>query len=85
MQETWVLLLVQEDSAYRWASISVHHNYWAHMPQLLKPETLESMLHSKEKPQKCEVHAPQLESSPHKSQLEKAHTQQQRPGATKNI
>ena len=61
-------------------------------PQLLSPhataaEAWDPRVHapSKEKPQKCEVHAPQLESSPHKSQLEKAHTQQQRPGATKNI
>ena len=32
-----------------------------------------------EKPQRCEARAPQLESSPRSLQLEKAHTEQQRP------
>ena len=27
------------------------HNYWAHMPQLLKPACLEPMLHREEPPQ----------------------------------
>lgn len=45
------------------------------MPQLLKPTHHASG--PQEKPQR-EARAPQLDRSPH-SQLEKAHTQQQRP------
>ena len=37
-----------------------------------------------EKPPQWEAHTPQLESSPHSPELEKAHMQQQRPSATKN-
>ena len=62
------------------------HTLWsnkAHAPQLRKPASLKTMLgnkktHCNEKPR-----APQLESSPCSQKREKAHTQQQRPSATK--
>ena len=58
MQGTWVRALVQEDPTCRGATKPVHHNYWAHMPQLLKPAHLEPVLHNKrshhnEKPAHC--------------------------------
>ena len=55
VQGTRVRALGREDSTCRWATKPVHHNYWAHMPQLLKPVCLEPMLcnkrsHRNEKP-----------------------------------
>ena len=59
MQETWVQSLVQEDpSCYGatkllcynyWACApeSGKHNYWVHMPQLLRPQALEHELCNK--------------------------------------
>ena len=95
MQGTRVRALVREDPTcrgatkpmchYYWACAlePVSHNYWDHMPQLLKPVCLESVLRSKrshcnEKP----VHA--TNSSPSSPQLQKARTQQRRPNAAKN-
>ena len=39
--------LVQEDPTCRRATKTVCHNYWTHLLQLLKPSSLESMLHNK--------------------------------------
>ena len=47
MQGTWVQSLVQEDPTCRGATKPVYHNYWAHVPQLLKPACLEPVLHNK--------------------------------------
>ena len=47
MQDTWVWSLVQEDPTYRGATKPTCHNYWAYMPQLLSPHTLECMPHDK--------------------------------------
>ena len=59
------------------------HNYWAHVPQLLKPARLEPVLHNKrgrctEKPRH------HSEEQPHSLQLEQVHTQQRRPSTAKN-
>ena len=66
MQESQVWSLIQEDPTCCGANKFMHHNYWAHMSQLLKPERLEPVLHNnrslcKEK----SAHLPQLEKSPH--------------------
>ena len=70
MQGTRVQALVQKGPTYYGATKPMHHNYWAWalepaspnywacMPQLLKPVCLEPMLHSKrshrsEKPVHC--------------------------------
>ena len=55
MRGTRVRVLVREDPTRHGATKPVHHNYWACMPQLLKPVRLEPMLrnkrrHSNEKP-----------------------------------
>ena len=59
MQGTQVQALVREDPTCRGATKPVHHNYWAcalepvsnnywaHEPQLLKPASLEAMIHNK--------------------------------------
>ena len=83
MQGTWVQSLVQEDSTCQGATKSIHHKHWARMLQLLKPLQLEPVFHSKrghynKKPGQC------MKTRPHPPQLEKAHTQQWRPGITKN-
>ena len=70
MLETWVQFLILEDSICHGAAKPVH--------QLLKPR-----LHNK-KPLQWEAYAPQLESSPCLSQLEKDCTQQQRLSVAKN-
>ena len=56
-------------------------NFWVHVPQLLKP--MHHTSSPQEKPPQWEARAPQLERSPH-SQLEKAHTQEQRPNIAEN-
>ena len=65
MQGTWVRALVREDSTCHGATKPMHHNYWAHMPQLLKPARLGPMLHNKrshrnEKPAHCSEEQPPL-------------------------
>ena len=75
MQGTWVWALVPEDPTCHGANKPMSHNYWAHVPQLLKPAHLELVLHSKDKPPQWEAHL---------LQLEKAHVQQRRPKAAKN-
>ena len=47
MQGTRIRALVQEDPTCRGAIKPVRHNYWAHVPQLLKPAGLEPMLRNK--------------------------------------
>ena len=47
MQGTRVRSLVWEDPTCRGATKAMRHNYWAHVPQLLKPAHLEPMLHNK--------------------------------------
>ena len=59
------------------------HNYWAHVLQLLKPEYLRARA-PQGKPPQWEARTPQVESSPHSLQLEKACVQQQRPTTAKN-
>ena len=46
MQGTRVRSLVWEDPTCRGATKPPSHNYWAHMPQLLKPTCLEPVLHN---------------------------------------
>ena len=58
MQGTRVPYLVREDPTCRRATKPVHHNYWAQTPQLLKPTSLEPVLHN-EKPLHGEARAPQ--------------------------
>ena len=47
MQGTRVRSLVQEDPTCRRAAKPVHHNYWACVPEVLKPGHLEPVLHNK--------------------------------------
>ena len=47
MQGTQVQSLVREDPTCRGATRPVRHNYWARVPQLLKPERLEPVLRNK--------------------------------------
>ena len=47
MQGTRVQAPVREDHAFRGATKPVSHNYWAHVPQVLKPARLEPVLHNK--------------------------------------
>ena len=75
MQGTQVRALVQEDPACRGATKPVHHNYlacalepashnyWARVPQLLKPAHLEPML-CNERPPQWEAHALQRRVAP---------------------
>ena len=64
MQGTRVRALVWEDPTCRGATKPVHHNYWAHVPQLLKPACLEPVFRSKEKPPQWEARAPQRRVAP---------------------
>ena len=47
MQGTRAQSLVWEDSTCQGATKPLHHNYWAHMLQLLKPMSLEPVVHNK--------------------------------------
>ena len=47
MQGTWVRALTQEDPTCHGATKPMCHNYWACVPQLLKPARLETVLHNK--------------------------------------
>ena len=78
MQGTQAWALVREDPTCLVATNPVSHDYWARMPQLLKPACLEPVLHNKRRLLTTS------KSSPHSLQLEKAHTQQRRPNAAKN-
>ena len=59
MQGTQVRALVREDPTCREATKPASHNYWASVPQLLKPARLELVLPNKEKPLQWEARAPQ--------------------------
>ena len=76
MHGTRVRALVQEDPTCcgatkplclnYWACALelANRNYWAHMPQLLKPARLEPVLSNKEKPLQWEAHTPQQRVAP---------------------
>ena len=77
MQGAQVRALVREDLTCRRATKPMHHNYWARVPQLLKPAPLEAVLcnersHRKEKPTHCNEEQPLL-----------AATRESPPAATK--
>ena len=84
MQGTRVRALVWEDPTCRGATGPVSHNYWACVPQLLKPAHLEPVLPTREATAvrsqctatKSRPRSPQLEKSPR--------VRQQRPNAAIN-
>ena len=80
MQGTRVLFLVLEDSTCHRATKLVYHNYWACMLQLLKP-----MCSATKEATAMGSLCIATKSSPHSLQLEKTHSQQWRPSATKKI
>ena len=59
------------------------HNYWAHVPLLLKPKCPRAHALQQEEPPQWEAHVLQIESSPHSLQLDKAHLQQLRSSTDK--
>ena len=76
MQGTRVRALVREDPTCRGATKPVRcnywactlqpasHNYWAHVPQLLKPTRLEPRALQQEKPMQWEARTPQWRVAP---------------------
>ena len=72
MQETQVPSLIREDFTCWEATKPVYHNYWACVPQLLKPRSPRACALQQEKPLHWEAQALQLESSPRWPQLEKS-------------
>ena len=76
VQGTRVRALVREDPTCRGATKPMRHNYWtcalepvsrnywARVPQLLKPTRLEPVLRNKGKPQQWEARAPQRRVAP---------------------
>ena len=82
-QGTRVPSLVWEDSIHGGATKPVCRDYWAHMPPLLKAVCPKASAPQEKPPPRWKVYTPQLESSPHSPQLEKAHTQQRRPSSVK--
>ena len=83
MKGTQVQALVREDPTCRGATKPVSNNYWAHVPQLLKPARLEPVLGHK-RSHRSEKPAHPTNGSPCSPQLEKAHVQQPTPNAAKN-
>ena len=83
MQETRVWFLVWEDPTCHGATKPAHHNYWAHVSQLLRLAYPRARALQQEKPLQGEACAPHLESSFCPVQLEKAPAQQRKPSATK--
>ena len=95
MQGTWVRSLVREDSTCCRAAKPVCHNCWVCALELgataTRPECCnftESHVSrvcalQKEKPPQWEAFAPQLETSSHSLQLQKAHEKRRRPRAAK--
>ena len=73
MQGTRVRSLVWEDPTCYGATKPVHHNYWAHVLQLLKPVLSNKRSHHTESLRTA------TKSSSRSLQLEKAHAQQWRP------
>ena len=90
MQGTRVRALVREDPTCRRATKPLRHNcwacalepasrnYWARVPQLLKPARLEPALRNKRS------HRNEKPASGGSPQLEKARAQQRKPKAAKN-
>ena len=64
MQGTRVRSLFQEDPTCLGATKPASHNYWARVPQLLKPVRLEPTLRNKEKPPQWETRTPQWGVAP---------------------
>ena len=64
MQGTWVRALVREDPTCHGATKPVRHNYWAHVPQLLKPVHLEPVLHNKRSHRSKPMHRNETRESP---------------------
>ena len=64
MQGTQVQALVQEDPTYCGASKPVSHNYWAHVPHLLKPVCSTARAPQQEKPLQWEARALQQRVAP---------------------
>ena len=92
MQRTPVWSLVQEDPTCHGATKPVYHSYWASSlcartaePCATTIEAHELRTHApqQEKPLQWEACAPQ-DSSPHSSQVEKAHAQQWRLSPAQN-
>ena len=83
MRGTQVQALVQEDPACCGATKPVHHNYWAHAPQLLEPVCLEPVLRNRRGHRMRSPHTA-AKSSPRSLQLEKTRAQQQSTNAAKN-
>ena len=95
MQGTRVWTLVREDpTCYRatkpmscnyWACTlePKKHNYWARVPQLLKPACPEPCYATRKATAMRSMHTT-MKSSSRSLQLEKAHVQQWRPNAAKN-
>ena len=75
MQRTWIWSLIWEDPTVHKATEPMHHNYWAWVPQLLKPMQPRARALQQEKPLQWEAWALQLEYN---------RVQQQRPSAAKN-
>ena len=83
MQGTQVRSLVREDPACRRATKPVCHNYWARMPQLLKPGNWSPCSATREATAMRSPHTA-VKSSPCSPQLEEAHAQQRRPNTAKD-
>ena len=66
----WVRSLAWQDPTSRGATKPLHHNYWAPVPQLLKPTHLKRVLCNKKAT--AILHAPELERRPCSPQLEKS-------------
>ena len=84
MQMTWFWFLIREDPTHHRATMPVHHNYWvcaleprsrdywAHVPQLLRPVCPRARALQKGRPSRWEACTWQLESSLHLQQLDKS-------------
>ena len=90
MQETQVWSLDWEDPTCSRPTKLMGHNYWSLRSGAREPQLQEAMCPracalQPEKLLQWEARAPQLESSPHSPQLERACTQQWRPRAAKKL
>ena len=85
MQKTRVWSLIWEDPIYYRETKPVRYNYWAHVPELLKPvhPRAHAMRSLQEKPLHWEACAPQLESRPCSLQLEKSVCSDEEPAQPK--
>ena len=85
MQKTRVWSLIWEDPICYRETKPMRYNYWAHVPQLLKPvhPRAHAMRSLQEKPLQWEACAPQLESRPCSLQLEKSMCSSEDPAQPK--